>query len=169
MGVNGLNSIRATFLRTTVSVAMDPTDQDDTSPVGAIRVYTDPCGIACDNIRLYPSTGLSRASFWLSPLEPNEDAAPPPIEFQIRQAVGPNAEIVYAGTFAANKFHVQGLIAEIAGPVCEQFEFYARVPFSPNAIRHAMTITVTVITDRLPSTGILLPNGAFLKKGVFTL
>jgi hypothetical protein len=169
MGGNGLNSIKATFRRTSIDVVDSQLSPDDYLPVGAIRIYTDACGVPCDDYKLFPNTALSRASFWMGKLEQNEDGSPPPIQFQIRQATGPVSEIVYTGTYKANLFGTQGLIAEISGYLCEQFEFWARVPDTLPFVRHSMMVTVSVVVDRLPAAGLLQPNGAFLKKGIFTV
>lgn len=129
-------------------------------PVVAVRVATcASAGVGANNAPISINDSLGRVSFMMTRLD-NIDglASPPLIQFQIRTAIGCTPEVVGTGVInvkGVGGFDAVGLIGQVSGFICTQYELWARIEGDPNPAPPAKAprvgLGLDVIVDRFSS------------------
>lgn len=127
------------------------------SPVAAIRI--DPCTIPFVSQNKSPvevNGTLNRCGFWLTRTQ-LQTAAIPTIDYEVRATVGLcTPEVVASGTIKLTDIRQIGLICQVSGILCTQFEFWARL----EADGPAAELGIDIVADRFHGQRFEVQKGA---------
>lgn len=169
-GPEGLASWRVAFgqfpipLLTTESLGA--ADDDGYYPICAVFLGSPGCPApGCRDVYVYVNDGLARCAVWVTQFILETNPAPAGnvvIQWRVKQALGaantPVASATSTITFPnGTTARESGLVVEVDGALCNQFEVWARVNPLLGASAQ-LRATIEMIVDRLPGRLAVFPS-----------
>ncbi len=155
-------SWRVIFPREEIKVLMDSTaqgaDSDGLFPINAVYLHACGCRVeGCEDVFVFVNDGISRCSVWLNFVEVIPPTGTPPTNQVVNWSIKGAADAINSPLLhgqiqvPALASNTKGLIAEVSGILCTQFEFWASV--STVGVPSPMPVNVRLqfIVDRLGS------------------
>jgi len=147
------------------NVNADAADTEGFFPINAMYLQDVGCKVsACEDATIFINDGMSRCAFWLNEATIKAPAGTAAVQqvvdfaFKIANDAIPNTvfhvtAIITPGTkgqiIEAGRSNVRGLIAEVSGILCTQFELWARVRKLVGAVAMPVEVRLEFIADRL--------------------